>query len=321
MSKKTPGWLIKLLVFVISGLVGVLAMALVSVELFFDQVIYKKSPLYGYSKTFWMAPEEHDNPLISARYGDVLGLVNEETPGDHDKEEYEVVVLGDSVAFGVGVLQWQAFPEILGKKLNEVRPTRVVNLSISGDSIVDHYAKYLLAKQRWKADLFVLTLVDNDFFTDDVDKYPGERRVFEELKRSCDKPVFEYGWPDPTMLHEGLIRAAYYPSISEGYANRCMFEKVLMRMDMSKVLVLQTVPDEEFTGIGGEENRKYKEVVSLMGKLVSRSGGLLVDPFENGAEYKRVSKVEEHPDKKTHELYAQAIYDEIVGNEKWGFVR
>ena len=73
-----------------------------------------------------------------------------------------VVVLGDSIAAGLGVEPAQAYPALLQEKINAARlPYTVVNAGVSGDTTADGLGRLDWLLQR-KIDVLIVELGGND---------------------------------------------------------------------------------------------------------------------------------------------------------------
>ena len=102
--------------------------------------------------------------MVSAACAGLVGFgeTRAQPAASAPSEERRIVVLGDSLAAGLGVEPGQAFPALLQGKINNVGGRdRVVNAGVSGDTSADGLARIdWLLKQR--TDVLILELGGND---------------------------------------------------------------------------------------------------------------------------------------------------------------
>ena len=86
--------------------------------------------------------------------------------GDHEGGEasYKIVMLGDSLTAGFGLLQDQALPEQLGRVLAERGHTvNVINAGVSGDTTANGLARYDWSVGSTDGDMMIVALGANDY--------------------------------------------------------------------------------------------------------------------------------------------------------------
>lgn len=240
--------------------------------------------------------------------------------GKTNVQPYRIVVIGDSMAYGLGVREHEVFARVLERKLNTIRPTQVSLLAQPGDSIVENYAKYLLAKEYIMPNLYVISLTSNDFIYDRRNKYPNENHVYSRLKSLCVGDEFRYTWVNESWID--MFWNAILPAFQSD-VNHCFFTQAVQDITQMKDNVIFLSLD--FAGAGGAPDtyeEKFYELMEGYRLLVTRGGGnMLTAEHIPGATHSSVSNKEGHPSKETHKFYAQALFQEIVGNPKWGFVK
>jgi lysophospholipase L1-like esterase len=91
-----------------------------------------------------------------------LGLRERELPQEKPPATRRVVFLGDSVTFGAGVLDEQAFPRLLEADLRRDGPVETVNAAVVGYNTEQELARFETAGLRYQPDVVVLTFVVND---------------------------------------------------------------------------------------------------------------------------------------------------------------
>jgi lysophospholipase L1-like esterase len=130
-------------------------------------------------------------------YGKVTVTYNEHGLRDRPilpkgKEEFRILALGDSIAFGWGVPQDQIFPvrleQLLQSRLG--RPVRVINSGVGGYNTVQELAYFKQEGITFQPDLVVLTYVENDIDETPplrVDQNVGEQSFLGMVMRPLQK--------------------------------------------------------------------------------------------------------------------------------------
>lgn len=293
--------------------VAILIAFFVGEKYYFDKLFYRKSTIFGYYKNdeYWRLPAENEHFLIKRRVRDIQNLVDvangEKEATKLGDETLKIAVIGDSFAYGMGVKDGQQFPRVLEKKLNHIRPTKVYNLSISGDSILDNYAKYHLAKKYLHIDLFIIATLDNDLQFDSHDKYPGEKEIVTELQKHCPQPEYTYQLPESIEYPE-MVKKYFAPSYAEEYANMCFAKEISRQMTGNVVyMMMLQAPDYSAT-----EPDKVPPLTDKL-KAVLAAHNQVIDPFTMETfEYTVVSEKEGHPSVKAHEEYAEILYEYVA---------
>ena len=99
------------------------------------------------------------------------GLRNPEVSRQKAESGYRILVLGDSVAFGWGVDEQEAFPRCIEKKLNDApqRPGQearthyeVINAAVPGYGLYQELKQLAEIGKRYEPDMVILTLINND---------------------------------------------------------------------------------------------------------------------------------------------------------------
>src|SRR5579859_5736101 len=173
-------------------------------KMLFDRFIYQKNMSYGY----WAGSEKKGLKVFGDRTKDMVAFKDyfsghqevfdlvqagktENVLGASDKGMYTIFVIGDSIVFGQGVLTEQRFSNILEKKFNAIKKTRVIVLGNSGDNIWDNYIKYSIAVNEFgPPDLTLFSVVDNDLFFNEPDRY--SQKIFTKIIADCQgKEVYD----------------------------------------------------------------------------------------------------------------------------------
>ena len=325
--------MIKRIFLVLSSLTTTLATLLlivvVSETIFFDKIIYKKSPFYGYDKNVWIAIKQKNNFIIENRIKDLRQFVGSETPpknilGNKSDEVYKIALIGDSYVYGLGVMESKTYGRVLENKLNKIRPTKVFVLALPGDSIVENFAKFLLVNSKLYVNLYIFSLVNNDLIYDHNNKYPKEMDVHNFLHNSCHKKEFIYKW---NFLDnwEKQLENGVAPSYSDLYSNRCWAETVVreVKKRTPRFFFFSALSSRELdpSFMNGLNNTGLlsRQVENDFIDLVNKNGGFVVNRLDIPTKKVSVSEMEGHPSKELHFVFAESLFQEIVNNPRWGF--
>lgn len=318
----------KLFLLSISAIISSLVVFVLIETFFFDRLLYKKSPIHGYDKDASEALKQKNNFFIENRIRDLRAVINPEEKSGKvlgtQTGVYTIALIGDSLAYGTGVKGGEVFGRVLETKLNKIRPTKVYILALPGDSIVENYAKFLLAREVIGTNLFVFSMVDNDLIYDHLNKYPNEEAVYDFLKESCPREEFIYHWKDEDL--ESQLKNGLAPSHSNQFANRCWVETVVKKiMSFQNTrffffsnfsltdLNLQSTNSLNFSG----KLRRELEIDYV--RLIEDNGGTVVHRLDVPVKKWGASKLEGHASRELHSLFAETLYQEIAANPRWGF--
>jgi hypothetical protein len=301
---------------------------------FFDKLFYRKSHLHGYSQF-----NPFGNPIgqvgnfndleksIQSRLIDLYQLMyvpdQKKTGEDQTDQEFTIAFIGDSMSFGTGVKENQTLVSILEKKLNKLKPTRVINYSMPGDNILDNYAKYKEARGKKHIDLFIIGIVDNDLLLNESHaQYPQSKELYSQLLNSCEKELKTFPY-ESLFTWEEQIEEIHFPSLSEDYANISYFREIVSLLDDSDTFffsfgyVSQEQQDES-TVI--DSTSKFWQIFAKYDEIIKNDGNYLLNPYSIYPQYLQISNQEKHPSKKMHQQYAEVLFDEITTNSKWKFI-
>jgi hypothetical protein len=299
----------------------------VSEKYFFDKFFYKKSVIHGYlKKGEWNALKFDNNPQsIEDRIADLRLLADQEqqtgqilgsfTQDDESKDLYKIALIGDSFVYGTGVRFDQTLGQILEGKLNKIRPTKVYILAQVGDSIVDHYAKFLLAEKYLDPDLNIFLMVGNDLAISIYDRtrYPGKDIIFDSLAFDCrSRSLYDYQ-PDGNDTTE-----ADKGSFSEKYANVCFLRRIINDINAkSKDVIFYSGCSCKIL----EEGQEIEYPTDGFCTNIAKQGGTLLtyDNVTGDVYLPSVSKKEAHPSKEAHQIHAESMFKEITTNPRWKF--
>lgn len=306
-------FIIPLLLSLCTLIVSVAGAFFVAETYFFDLLFYRKSSIHGYSSQMYNLSAFPDDWIIESRFKDTRKLITaahlSQAP-DTSHDMYKIAVIGDSLVYGLGVREGQRLTEVLEKKLNAIRPTKVYNLGQSGDSIVDYYTLYKLAQQYLRPDATVIMMVNNDLVFDGIVRYPGETALFEQLHEKCPQEI--YSNPDVP-----LDTNRSEPDAS----NICILREIALRVASDQRLFFYpytVFPSVSVNPIAVDEQEEW--IMDTYTSTILAAGGRVVLPSNiPGFIYEPVSARELHPSAKTHALWAQSLYKEITENPAFGF--
>lgn len=299
---------------------------LVSEKYFFDKLLYRKSEIYGYTANEGLECCIDNSDIINQRVKDIKSLIqasekniNLSNTQKNRPNSYRVVIIGDSYAYGLGIRIGQRFSDVLNKKLNSLYKTELYLLADSGDSILDNYAKFVLAKKYYNADLYIITMVDNDLLFDWIDKYPGEKDIFDSFKKDCPGPIKRSQETNNTLNDwetENII-----PSFSERFANICILRKIANSLLISGSNVffynVQNLPCS-----GNAEGTDYEKQCYALNAYTDnliREGLIVKDTSNVNFKYSNISSSEGHPSAKTHEQFADSLFKWITKTPNFHF--
>jgi len=312
---------INLLLFIASFVLNFLLAQQIAEHFFFDKLYYYKSVRFGYLipgksityADFGKRVEDIQN-LFSFHDTDLDLLLSPSSSiaGTKDDQVFTVVVFGDSYVWGQGLQNKDRFVSLLERKLNRVKPARVVSLGAPGDSILDHFIKYrIYTTHKSNADLFIFTLVDNDLLFDRTNKY--DNRLSQEVLALCDKPIF-YSLPyNPFISGENAIipfEEQLAQSFSDSYGNLCVLN-ILVRFLPRQYVI--------YFDVDGFRNRR-----GFMDQYISafKTANLPVFSTKDYYEqhYKKdksdkdfiVSAKDFHPSALANRMFAEVLFNEIV---------
>lgn len=291
---------------------------------FFDKLFYQKSALHGYVKESGdVINHTHNNPSIEKRIADIKTLVDIANGKSKvlgtNSDEYVVALIGDSLVYGTGIKNEERFGSILEKKLNEIRPTRVLILAQPGDSVLDNYAKYLLAEQYYHPNLYIIGLVDNDLLFAGGNKYPGEKDIYDQFTQECGGKEYAYDWQlgDNTDWLTAYSKANRN-SFSDDYSNICFLKKIMGKINNKNVIYFgYNLPgtfeiDPSYTELG----QNFIFVMKRYLQPILENGGTVLGVKGN---WQPISEKEAHPSMAANQQYADILFKEIKTNPKWKF--
>lgn len=302
---------------------------------FFDKLFYKRSPLHGYLSNAWMFSKNYltADPISKSRMKNLYQLLAFHDSTDQSKilgantdNIYKIAIIGDSYAYGTGVKTNQRFPDILENMLNKIRPTKVYNLSQMDDDLLDHYAKFKLAQSWQNFDLYVFTMVQNDFqiFLDRLNRYPNKSQLYQELKEFCPQPHYNPLPYSPEIDYETDVWINDVMSSLEGFDNICLLKQFVKEASTFPIIFYDLEDYLSLEQINTDAPNLVKYIALVMDKYnntVKENNGYLLKAFDSKSNnhFSPVSQIESHPSAKTHQWYAAKLFQEITANPRYGF--
>lgn len=299
---------------------------------FFNQVIYQKWSLYGYM------PNKDSYNLIGAdrlswanahRVKDLKTLwqhVAENKPYDEkfSKSVYKVAFIGDSYVYGMGVLEPERISAVLERKMNLIRPTKVYTLAQPADDVVDYYANFLAAERYIKPDLYIVSIVWNDFETWGG-KYAYEQNIKQRLQKLCPGNEFQKPFSPESSSWLQIIKDHTYLALSDEYTNKCYIAEFIKDIQTERKVIFFNF--NRFLGpswceVDDSQEHIYQSfVINEYEKLIKAHDGVIEGiNVENWNDWQSVTKIEAHPGKNMHQKGAQVLFKELVRDPVWGFV-
>lgn len=296
---------------------------------FFDKFFLYKDVHFGY----FPHGETYENKVYGKRGQDLVALKNksEKNQADqsgqvlgtqNDADEFVVAVIGDSYVWGLGVPFEKSFTQVLEKKLNTIRKTKVLALGVPGDSVLDYYIRYKKVSQTEHVDMYVFSLVFNDalllYRGQEVQDYYKGVEPYEvcQSRFPSEKALDDRKWNeiDFLILNDQAWQNPF---------NMCIVDESLQRLPTDDTLYFMT---ENYTYY---KNIKIWEDIYSASLQKARKNVLFASEMRKNTPYKeisethstafRVSDKELHPSELAHQMYADSLFQEITTNPKWNF--
>lgn len=296
-------------------------------KFFFDRVFYKRSAEYGYSQKSPIEDTIHNSPYLAYRVRDLVQLLEKAQHTStvlgvqsSDTDTFQIVLIGDSMTYGVGAKTDETFGKLLENKLSIIRPTKVSILALPGDDFIDNYYKLQLAEEEIQPDLYIFTFVSNDLAFNYPSKYSGADETRLSLKEGCPQPDFHPDWEVPMDTWQELVERMTYPSFSPEFSGLCILHNGISRLPMHKILFMTL----ESAWVGPSADTAawhHYHIMETYTSAVKSYGGSILD-VRNMPDftYEAVSQREHHPSANVHLKYASYLFDEINRRSKWGFM-
>lgn len=287
---------------------------------FFDKLFYYKSTLFGY----WIPGKSLQLSDFGERSRDMVSLLaNQHRNSQEPSNEYTIAVIGDSEAWGQGVLVRERMSALLEQKLKRYRRTHVFTFANCGDSAIDNYAKYDLIQRKYNIDLFIFVLVDNDLMYNKKERYPASS-IYRKITAGCSGidgiDGMTYYSPDISDLYQLQLESYRNPNnICAIQLTASMYPKTNAIYYINRDLWGSDSKDYCATtrAYQGYLEQNGLHVISMSrSKQMTQYDWFWKSPYK----YSSISLLEGHPSKIIHQIGADILSEEIVSNPKWNFM-
>lgn len=307
----------------VTALCGAIAFCLyIGEKYFFDKLIYRKSETFGYHPGSFNLLATKNSKTLEDRLKDLRFLYTDEDKnnnvlGSQYDSRFKIAIIGDSFVYGLGVKIDQRFANLLENKLNKIKPTKVYIIAQDGDDMLENYEKFLLARERYKPNLYIIGVLYNDFILTSGYKYSNGEILHKKLQQTCPGKEFYYDWPERELTVSELIAEAFYPSTLPEYANMCYFNEIVRDMTTENVLFYSYHKEaEKYRESQRSEDQMIAFIIQKYTDIIRQNKGRIIFFDESG--FTPVSVRETHPSTDTHEAYAQQLFEEIKNSNVYG---
>src|SRR5579859_2339444 len=302
-------------------------------KMLFDRFIYQKSMAYGY----WTKSASSIKDF-GKRTKDLVSLISyvynnphltlpenaqaENTLGAATNDTYTIFVIGDSYVFGQGIRTEQRFSNILEKKLNTMRKTKIIVLGGPGDNFFDNYVKYVVAIQKFGIpNLTLIAMVNNDLVFNDPNKY-NNKEILTKIIADCqgtevyDTFADQFNPPSEKGKTAGQL---VNDSLSKDTKNLCAFKNLLKYLPKENTLYL-SMDSLEWPNTPMQTNLMNNGfgVFYFDGYYKKHKNDYFLDTLFDKDPFS-VSKAEPHPSVLANKIFADSVFEEITTNPKRGF--
>lgn len=310
----------RLLLAALTSVLSVYVASVLTESWFFDRLYYRKSLEYGYALDFPHLPygdrlarsgvRGQDLIQLYGRSGIRINLDPKRLPPEPPQPAgtYTIIALGDSLCWGQGLEEEDRWVHRLEKRLDAIRSTRIVSLCEQGDQLAEHVMKYEASRRIWQADLYLISLVSDDLDVQPVG-LPRPPDILKELEPCWTLPDLRSLPQRPRSPDEMVC--------PEGYACDCILRTEMKRLPKEKALYFDY--GEAFqAGFNVERTLAAPflaagyDVITLVPEVRDAQGRFDQDYY--------VSHMERHPSAMANRLFADALYERIRTEPRYGFV-
>lgn len=288
-------------------------MFFVGEQYFFDKLFYRKSTLHGYydNRRPWK------NPLYQF-ISFTIGPINDDLYRDKpfipkQADEYLIIISGDSNVWGTGVRVSQRFTNILEKKLNAYRKTRVISLGKGNTGFAFHLAELEKYVSSLKPDLVIQTFYENDL-------------VLNQHEASKLEKYFWHNKDTIIFYNEKDIQANYSQKVLHSYDSKTInyeifqyFLPKLNKDDLYFLLHYFPLTEHEILIENALQSQGLR-VVDNQDLLKSKYEELMATNNEKLNPTLEISAMEGHPNPIAHQMFAETLYREIITNPGYHFL-
>lgn len=299
---------------------------------FFDKVFYQKSVAFGYSirgknltmpdygrRSYDVIPL-HDASLISKIPAWYRASVSDKSL----EHTFTIAMIGDSYVWGQGVRFSDSMSQVLERKLNSIRKTKILSIAAGGDDLVDNYSKYAYLQDK-HIDLFIFVIVSNDLVFNKPREYLNDRdsEIYDSLIKAC---MSETGVPATTVRFTNIQKSNEYLTqiFLASYANPtniCVLHAVAALLPKEKAIYF--IPDDvaydthlyDFTSVLKNNN------LFVLPSTIAKTMPEYASYFHDSDVYFHVSSLDPHPSVLAHRMYADILFREITSSPQLGFIK
>lgn len=308
---------------------------------FFDKFIYQKSITYGYrlgliENDVYQKFRPITNILFGPRIKNMTDLELNKTLFTDKK--YNIAIIGDSYVWGTGIKTNQRFSQILEKKLNKIKATKVITLGQPSNGILDYLYWYdLINTQKIKPDLIIFAMVENDAFVEPLSIHASIPK-YKEIIDSCQQSnqntnIINLKNVDIYQLtNEGFTREQIDKVINELHikslenpVNVCIFQKSLELLSNPQSIFFTT---DNYINNSDGFNIMNKYLIASNKNVLSSETGKNIPKYSsywnNSSDPSnsfKISAAEGHPNALANQMYADILFNEITSNPKWEFTK
>ncbi len=294
---------------------------------FFDKFFFKKSVKHGY---LFCDQDGCHLEKYGKRSEDIINLLSESDPGNQTakvlgrrtEDTFTIAIIGDSFVWGVGVKNNERFSVLLEKKLNKIRKTKILSYGRPADNLAEHLAKMdLISKSSGpNINLYIFALIFNDILARQKQNYKNQ--LVEQIMEECSS-VGEYIYKDyATYEKDNLPYHIWVDKAWKNEANLCVFKRCISYFPHNAIYFATTdyQSDNKYTGY-----EVYKDILQKNNFFIlSADKGKEIKNYQKyweNFENFRVSEKEPHASKLAHQMYADILYQEIITNPRWKFIK
>ena len=241
-----------------------------------------------------------------------------------DEDKFTIALIGDSFVCGLGVKDNQKFGKLLEKRLNKIKLTKVLNLGLQNDNIIDNLTKFQYLEEYYDIDLYVIAILHNDLYIDSFERYKNSENTYSFLAEKC--PGNNYNIPNYGDNPESLLN-----QLLPENNNSCLYKEFLNSIASSNkpTIIFSYESVSEFTDsitseyesyfstydIENHKNNAQKILLKFMTDEATKRSIETIDIGNTGINsWDQISKNEWHPSKSAHRLFALSLYKEIINS-------
>lgn len=305
----------------------------VSEKFLYDLVIFQRSWLHGYGFNYASDTDAQEKSpaikkiLFQLRNNDLLELFEQQAAPTYSiacnysrninnhrqfttNKPLKIVIIGDSNAYGMGVLTQQRLGKKLENNLNKYTPTKVWTLAEPGNSIEEFFSLYQLAENYFSPDIFLISMLENDFRINEDFRYTNTESIRASFGNKCGQLTLapyhlRLAWNKDLMLN--------YPLSTSNSSNYCYADQLVSAIVPAKTLFFKYSPSPNIMHCELTSNAEYCLYGAIMDSytdLVSKKG---IEVIENSAFLPdKISELEGHPSSKEHQELADYLAQIIV---------